>query len=56
MEATGGCNCGELRYSVSGAVEVSLQCHYSERSIFPLESQMWQQHLLLQILSILRVH
>ena len=30
MEATGGCNCGELRYSVSGAVEVSLQCHCRE--------------------------
>ena len=30
MEATGGCYCGELRYSVSGVVEVSLQCHCRE--------------------------
>ena len=30
MEAKGGCYCGELRYSVSGAVEVSLQCRCHE--------------------------
>ena len=30
MEATGGCYCGKPRYSVSGAVEVSLQCHCRE--------------------------
>ena len=30
MEATGGCYCGELRYSVSGAIELSLQCHRRE--------------------------
>ena len=30
MEATGGCYCGELLYSVSGDIEVSLQCHCRE--------------------------
>ena len=30
MEATSGCYCGSLRYSVSGAVAVNLQCHCLE--------------------------
>ncbi len=30
MQATGGCYCGEIRYEINGALEVTAQCHCRE--------------------------
>ena len=30
MKATGGCYCGEIRYEINGALEVTAQCHCRE--------------------------